>query len=472
MARCARYVGTTRGDAILRQAFDRHELQRYVGAIREKLATAELQDAVAQAAGAVGADGDPPAALQGKLHDVTDRLASSGGRTGARVPFLSRDPIHSLVQSTVEEKLRAEGVRDDTPADRDLLSKTIHTVERVLDPKRYGPRDPEWVIEIAASVLARLAEGNHPFNPVPARREITDSARIVVVGDWGTGIPRARAVAGFMADEISGALAAGRQAHVVHLGDVYYSGTHEEVDRHVLASGLWPVTNQQAGGGVTSWSLNGNHDMYGGGHGYYERLLTDQRFAAQRSPDGATTSFFELLTPSWQFLALDTSWDPEVLATGHAGVLQDPQAEFAAKLAAEARDAGRKLVLLSHHQLVSVYSQVDVGPVLPAKLKPVLDSGQVTAWLWGHEHRCMGFTGVNGVKFARCIGHGGVPVRMEHGVDDPIPAPGVWEEREFLQHGTDRWQRFGFAVLDLASDRIDVRYRNDLGVQTRTETIS
>ena len=49
---------------------------------------------------------------------------------------------------------------------------------------------------------------------------------------------------------------------------------------------LWPVTADQAGAGVTSWSLNGNHDMYSGGFGYFQTLLADPRFAAQRSPDG------------------------------------------------------------------------------------------------------------------------------------------------------------------------------------------
>ena len=129
-------------------------------------------------------------------------------------------------------------------------------------------------------------------------------------------------------------------------------------------------------------------------------------------------------------------------------------------------------MLLSHHQLVSVYDTGDLGTVLPEKLRPVLDSGRVTAWLWGHEHRCMGFEASGGVKIPRCIGHGGVPVLMEHGLNDPYPPPGIWEERDFLEQDGDHWQRFGFAALDLSSDHIDVRYRNDLGDQTRTETIS
>ncbi len=458
---------------MLKQAFDRGELQQYVGAVRDKLGSPELQDPVARAASVVNGDGDPAASLAAKIPDVSGSLASSGGRHTDQVPYLSRDPIHSLLQSSLEEKLREHGdVKDETPPHRHLLAQIIHTVESLLDPMRFGPTDPDWVIDVGKSMLDRLAQGNHGFNRSPARHEIEDTARIVVVGDWGTGLPRARAVAAFMADEVAGALADQRQVHVVHLGDVYYSGTPEEVDRRVLAPGLWPVTADQARGGVTSWSLNGNHDMYGGGYGYFDRLLADERFKAQQSPDGKPTSFFELVAPSWQFLGLDTSWDPDVLAQGHTGVLEDPQAEVAAKAATEARAAGRKLILLSHHQLVSVYDQADIGSVLPSKLRPILDGDSVTAWLWGHEHRCMGFEPVSGINFVRCIGHGGVPVLMEHPEGEPIQSPGLWEEREFLERDGDHWQRFGFAVLDMAPDQIEVRYRDELGRQTRTETIS
>ena len=88
------------------------------------------------------------------------------------------------------------------------------------------------------------------------------------------------------------------------------------------------------------------------------------------------------------------------------------------------RASARKLVLLSHHQLMSVYDQADLGPVLPAKLGPVLDSGRVTGWWWGHEHRCMGFEAGHGVRFPRCIGHGGVPVLQTYTAGAPIAPPG------------------------------------------------
>ena len=455
---------------MLREAFDREELNRYVEAIRANLDAPALADAAQAAAPVLGGEQDPQAAVRTNLQDVTGALASSGGLATPRVPFMARDPVHSILQSTVESKLREQGVEDTAPPHREGLAKIIHTCESFLHPLRYGPTNADWVIDVGKAMLHRVAEGNHPFNPKPAKQvTISDDARVVVVGDWGTGLPRARAVAAFMADEVAEALADGREAHVIHLGDVYYSGMPDEVRRNVLAPGLWPVTAEQAAVGVTSWSLNGNHDMYGGGFGYFGTLLADERFAAQHSDDGQPTSFFRLTSPSWDIVALDTSWDPNPLSQGHIGVLEDPQAQFVAEVAGESE---RKLMLMSHHQLISVYDPEDLGPVLGEKLGAVLRADRVTAWLWGHEHRCMGFAADQHVKFPRCIGHGGVPVLMNHAAGDPVPAPGTWEERGFLEDRGDHWMRFGFAILDFNAGQINVRYRDDQGTQTRTEVIS
>lgn len=277
-----------------------------------------------------------------------------------------------------------------------------------------------------------------------------------------------RKVAEVMAEEVVKALGEGREAHVVHLGDVYYSGMADEVARHVLAPGMWPVSAEQASGGVTSWSLNGNHDMYGGGFGYFQTLLGDERFSGQRSPDGKPTSYFRLRSPSWDIVGLDTAWDSDVLSRGMVGVLEDPQAEYVARVAEE---SARKPMLLSHHQLVSVYDIEDLGPTLPAKLAPLLGDGRVSAWLWGHEHRCMGFGPAEGVKTSRCIGHGGVPVLMTHTPEEAIPSPGVWQETAFSKYRGDRWGRMGCAILDFAGPRIEVRYRDEQGTVSRAETI-
>ncbi len=453
---------------VIRQAIDRDEVQRYVAAVRANLDHPELAEATADAASQLEGEGDPAAQVREALPDQGAGPPSSGGRDAA-APFMSRDPVVSLLQSSLESKLRERGVPDVPPPHRGLLARIVHFIEGLLHPVRYGPEDVEWVTEIAKAMLDRLAEGNHPFNPRPAHHQIADNARVVVVGDWGSGLRRAQEVSAHMAEEVAAALAEGREAHVIHLGDVYYSGTRGEYKRNVLAPKMWPVSAEQARAGVTSWALNGNHDMYGGAYGFFETMLSDGRFAAQHSEDGKPTSFFRLTSPSWDLVGLDTAWSSDVLSLGEFGVLEDPQADFVGKVAAESE---RKLMLLSHHQLFSVYDRdsAEVGKELRKKLAPTLDAG-VDAWLWGHEHRCVGYEAHQGVRFGRCIGHGGVPTVMDTPEDAKVPPPGIWEEREYWQADGERWARFGFAVLDFDGPRIAVRYRNEGGDTTRTEQI-
>jgi hypothetical protein len=83
----------------------------------------------------------------------------------------------------------------------------------------------------------------------------------------------------------------------------------------------------------------------------------------------------------------------------------------------------------------------------------------------------MGFDAGGGVRFPRCIGHGGVPVPMTHKPDERIPPPGAWQECRFSEYRGERWGRMGFAILDFAGERIEVRYRDEQGSTPRTETI-
>jgi hypothetical protein len=451
-----------------RDASSKNDVRDYVVKVRDTLGDPRLQDVIVRAAAQVPGDEAPRDKIAALLSPDVGATVSSGGEP-AGVPYLSRAPLVSMVQSHVEEALGDAGVPD--PGEpSSLWSRIVHTVERDLRiaPGSFTPDDPDWYVFIAKGVLERLAAGNAPFNPAAAEYDdVTGDARLVVVGDWGTGLPRARDVAALMQERIAQAVAAGRQVLVLHLGDVYYSGLETEDQRRFLD--LWPVTQEQADAGVTSWSLNGNHDMYSGGFGYFGTLLGDPRFRHQRSPDGKPTSFFRLRSPAWDFVGVDTSWDSDVTSGGQVGVLQDPQDRYVTAVAGQ---SSRKLVLFSHHQLVSVYDRADLGATLPAKLAPVLNANRVTAWWWGHEHRAITYEAAAGVRYPRCLGHGGVPV-----LPDPAPPAGstpaiTWHStRSVREDGQDR-TRFGFAVLDLQPDRIEVAYVDDDGHVPHTETIT
>jgi hypothetical protein len=455
---------------------DRNEVGGYVDAMRGQLKSGELDHKATAAAQGMGT---APTGTGDAVQKVLDALpgdntgSSSSGGEDLSSPFFSRAPMVSLLQTSLEDEARKSGVVG-TPEDRGpfghivgCVEKIVHEVESVLHPTKFSTTDPDWVTKIAAATLDRIAKGNHPFNPTPAEYEITASAlRVLVVGDWGSGLPRACQVSRWMAQEIADARGRGLSVHVVHLGDVYYSGDPVEVQRRVLAGGMWPATAEDAAQGVSSWALNGNHDMYGGGWGFFDTLLADPRFARQRSPDGKPTSFFRIKTPGWDLIGLDTSWDTDVLSQGQSGVLADPQASVVEGWAAEARREGRKVMLLSHHQLVSCYDLHDIGTILPEKLAPLLEGKQIAAWLWGHEHRCMGFNEVHGIPFVSCIGHGGIPV-LAGPTAAAVPDPGKWEASGSFEENDSNWHKFGYAVLEFDGAKLEIRYMDDEGQPTR-----
>ena len=65
-------------------------------------------------------------------------------------------------------------------------------------------------------------------------------------------------------------------------------------------------------------------------------------------------SFLRITSPSWELIGLDTSWGTDVLTKGASAVLADPRAEFVGSVAGP---SDRKMVLPSHHQLVSFYDK-------------------------------------------------------------------------------------------------------------------
>lgn len=90
---------------------------------------------------------------------------------------------------------------------------------------------------------------------------LPSTASVGLLGDWGTGLYGAPACAHSI-------LRDGGYHALVHLGDVYYSGTRREVRRHFLD--LWPrVPN------AINRACNSNHEMYSGGEGYFGETLLD-----------------------------------------------------------------------------------------------------------------------------------------------------------------------------------------------------
>ena len=167
---------------MLPQANDKDQLRTHLDQVRQTLDDHRLADVIGRAAQQVPGDAEPRAKIDTLLSADLDDAHSSGGTDG--VPYLSRAPLVSLVQSCIEEALGDAGVAD--PAEEtSLWSRIVHSVEHDLhiEPGSFTPDDPDWYVFIAKGALEHLADGNHPFNPHAAEHAITDDARLVIVGD-------------------------------------------------------------------------------------------------------------------------------------------------------------------------------------------------------------------------------------------------------------------------------------------------
>lgn len=440
--------------------------------------------------GEVGAGGpDPvPPGLEASSLSIDDAVAMveetiaqalpstmrSTGRVRARdeaqaEPYLPHAPVAALLQSALEQYVddhRPELARASAPGARAGGRVPIFTERRLLNPGggpqgsrlvgSFQPADVRWI----ASALwhgIRAWSSKHPFNDTPAQVALGERARLVVVGDWGSGLPRAQLVADQMRVHLEAAEREGVEAHAVHLGDVYYSGLPREYEHRFLAP--WPVHPGEQDR-FRSWCLNANHDMYSGGYGYFDHLLADDRFARQ-----AGSSWFTIGNEKWCIVGLDTAWDEDGLHDDRSNRgLYGGQADLVNRLAA---DAGPRLVLLSHHPL---FSGADTDEYLRAKLAPALDAGAVHAWFWGHEHVAEAYEAREGVAHPVCVGHGGVPV---YAVPWSKVGRGIlWRENGHILEGLQPWALFGFAVLDFAGATLKVRYFNERGALSYEEDLS
>ncbi|HVO60823.1 MAG TPA: metallophosphoesterase [Terriglobales bacterium] len=265
-----------------------------------------------------------------------------------------------------------------------------------------------------------------------------DKVRIAVAGDWATGTDEAESVAEQMK--------AFKPHFTIHLGDVYYVGDPPEVSENCLGVKnpnnnydpiVWPI------GSVGSFALNGNHEMYANGGGYFDLLLPNLglQSATLGVMAGQQTSFFCLQNRYWRTVGIDTGYNStglpilsgiplvnKIPGVGPTCALPDSLMEWLTNIVVPNQDA-RGLVMLSHHQYFSGFED---GYTKPAR--QLWDAGvqRNVLWFWGHEHRLAGYDlyGSEDLKaFGRCIGHGGMPLELGDPDPDREPAPTFYDNR-------------------------------------------
>jgi len=182
------------------------------------------------------------------------------------------------------------------------------------------------------------------------------------VGDWGTGQDAAKTVLAQIARK--------NPDVVIHMGDVYYSGTDFEMQNYFY--NIWKESLDLTK--VPTFTLAGIMTCSAGGAPYYK--LIDQL--------GQPASYFCLRNDNWQFLAMDTGLHDNNPEGGGPTYLEDTEVTW---IADKIQNRGnRRTVLLSHHQLFAANEAIcgqSVNDRLNQQLSPLLPG--VDMWLWGHE---------------------------------------------------------------------------------------
>jgi len=462
---------------MIQQILNKNLLQDLTVALQQEVATPHEERRSTEATPMDDLNANDQARLMEALEAARTELASPSDATSAELRteavtsvhdtkgYMASCPEVSNLQSAAEqyfqerrpevvEPMQTDDRRGEAPP---LAGARLTILPEYLNERRlfgkFEQTDLRWIGSWFSEGMRKF-RGRRPFVTRPVRKDPiplpNENVRLVVVGDWGSGIPRALKVSALMRREIDATEVAGWQKHVIHLGDVYYSGWKYEYRDRFLK--FWPVKPEEKDM-IGSFNLNGNHDMYSGGWDYFDFALADDRFARWQG----ISSLFTLANAKWQLFGLDTAY--------RDADLSGDQPEWIVSAALP----GRKSILLSHHQYSSSF-ETPAYKVVEA-MYPVLQKLEVAGWFWGHEHRCMTFANLPGIRYPACIGHGGVPVYQTHDADGPVPPPGQWEYRDYVDGGAELWAKFGFVTLDFYGNKVEVRYINEDGEVHRTNTI-
>lgn len=323
-----------------------------------------------------------------------------------------------------------------------------------------------WLVATYKTDIESLvvpSDRRHSFDPYPqsgerghydltAFLEADNSIRIGLAGDWATGTDEAQVIADNLART--------NPELTIHLGDVYYVGEQAEVEENCLGQDTplykgvyWPK------GSKGSFALNGNHEMYSGGNAYFDVFLPTLGIPSSQDKS-QLRSYFCLETPIWRILAIDTGYNSDTFL-GNCR-LEDA---FMTWLQAVIDPVNNRkpTILLSHHQWFSAFGDGTYDE--PASQLAEFFQSQDLLWLWGHEHRLSiyyKYKDSNGISvYARCIGHGGMPVEIGG------PAPDCPQQVEYYDASPARIRTLddgtqvglnGYARMTLQDSTVNIEY--------------
>ncbi len=349
-------------------------------------------------------------------------------------------------------------------------AKVATLTQAVEAAKRdYSSDDIKWLTECLKQFNKYYAQGVDPiyrdWKSQPGRNKnfgvitytFPANAKVMLIADWGTdltdNVEMLRQGIKHLSPDV-----------IIHLGDVYYSGTEAECTRNVL--NVMDDIFKDGTARIPIFAIPGNHEYYSGGGGFYKMI--DQLNAGIPAAR-QKASYFCLRSADglWQFLGMDTGFDDHDPTSVISLLKRGPELN-----ASEAEWHQDKIenflgttILLSHHQLISANDPIN-GPLgipqfrnnhLFETFQPYFN--RIGAWYWGHEHDFAAFAEYVGLKKPRLIGCGAYEEsesgRVGHtfGTDVPyipdMPSLGL---SDYLTGGK-RYYNHAFAMLKFSPGR-------------------
>lgn len=354
---------------------------------------------------------------------------------------------------------------------------------------QFEQLDKGWLFSTLLYLLTILTSELPPasFGTTPLETSVGSGSQltIAIIGDWGSGTWNDGGTQGPATEIMQQIEQLSPQPDLlIHVGDVYYSGTgdlptvvwiamglvgaeigvtfnsQEELDH--LVNAWW-----KGGEPGNSFTLNSNHEMYSNARGYFHDAIANSPFSAQQH-----TSYFKLDFQDWVILGLDSAFYSRTFAVME-GRLQDEEHSEQVEWIQGLDLDGKKVIVLTHHTGLTYDGQAVVtkdaftGEKLPSLVDDVREGlgRDPDYWYWGHIH--------NGIVYAgnptlpdtksRCLGHGALPYGnayvWKNGVKEDLDtSPYVeWYTNtpKPNPHHNPRWDNRvlnGFAVITLGAD--------------------
>lgn len=370
------------------------------------------------------------------VHRVAQGVKQSGRKFSAVLPdFSALDTVGDCAK-LVAQLLWAELIGDDD------------TVKRLEEELRYSVCNLlGWAECVAQYALYKASFQSNPYRKnVDFVGSISDPTTIAILGDWGTG----DAIALNLLNQVKSF----GPEFLIHLGDIYYSGTDFETTHNFLQ-----ICRTVLGPKFPLYSLCGNHDMYSGGAPYYR--LVDIL--------GQKASYFSLRNDYWQIVATDTGNNDQNPLTVSTNMTTLNNSEIPWALDKIKDAGGRRTVVLSHHQLFSPFASVGSVDGVPYCFNPNLYSifkdviPNIDVWFWGHEHTLAVYDPYMGLSRGRCVGCSAIPVftdQQSYAADKSLKTIGgnlpSWVQTAQLRNnGTDYNHAFAILTLQKSGGSVD-----------------